>query len=37
MINQMLDVSGLKGWVIMQTNERMIKTQAGMKIMSPLP
>ena len=34
--NKMLDVSSVKGWVLMQMNARMIKTQVGMKNMSPL-
>ena len=36
-IKQMLAVSNVKSWVIMQTNARMIKKQVGMKNMSPLP
>ena len=36
-INQMLDVSSVKNWVIMQMNARMRKNQVGMISMSPLP
>ena len=36
-INQMLDGSSVKSWVIMQMNAGMIKTQVGMTNMSLLP
>ena len=36
-INQMLDVSSVKSWVIMQMNAEMKKTQVGMTNMSLLP
>ena len=36
-INQMIDVSNVKSWVIMQMNAGMRKTQVGMINMSPLP
>ena len=36
MIDQMLNVSNVKGWVIMPMNARMRKNQVGMKNMSPL-
>ena len=36
-LKQMLDVSSVKSWVIMQMNAGMRKTQVGMINMSPLP
>ena len=36
-INQMLDVSSVKSWVVMQMNAGMRKTQVGMTNMSLLP
>ena len=36
-INQMLDDSGVEGWVIMQMSARMARSQVGMISMTPLP
>ena len=36
-IKQMLDVSSVKSWVIVEMNARMIKKHVGMKNMTPLP
>ena len=36
-MNQMLDVSSVESWVIMQMNARMTRIQVGMKNMSHLP